>query len=65
MFLPREIKQTRIEAQTGNDAGVLSDCGKEFKRREGAIGDNDDRATWEPTTYLQNCLPRAVDQRLG
>jgi hypothetical protein len=43
-FLQGKIIQTRIEPQTGYDANMVSDRSKEFKGREGAIGNNHDKA---------------------
>jgi hypothetical protein len=38
--------EARIEPQTSYNADVVSHRNKEFKGREGAVGDNHDIAIW-------------------
>lgn len=60
-----KFEQVGIEAQAGDDADVLADCGKEFGGRKGAVGDQYDITIGKPAADLPGGLAGPIEQRLG
>src|SRR5271157_2422320 len=58
------LEQVGIQTQPSDQTDVAVDRGKQFERRETAVGDEHQPTMRHPTSGLQNGLPSPVGERL-
>ena len=54
-----------VEAQSGDDADIISDGTEEVDGGERSVADDDNPAAWQPAVDLQCSLASPVQQCLG
>ena len=54
-----------VEAQSGDDADIISDSTEEIDGGERSVADNDNPAAWQPAMNLQCNLASPVQHYLG